>query len=145
MNIVKILGVAVGALAIGAAALSIANPNSFAETSADAHENLRTRIYKTDLREFVENTEQIIPSLSTYGKNWKIVSTNASENSTSIKAEVPVLIFIDDLEIKAVYNQSTNETTVNIRSAARLGSSDLGENRRHVLQILKVLDERFAR
>lgn len=145
MSTLKIFGIAVGAALAGAAALlTITNPGSAAETAADAKdENLRARRYKTDLQTFAGEAEKIIPTLSNYGKNWKLASADVTGSSAVIKAEVPVVVFTDDLEIKAAFDAEIGETTVNIHSAARLGSSDLGENRRHILQILKALDERF--
>jgi uncharacterized protein (DUF1499 family) len=59
-----------------------------------------------------------------------------------IKAEVPVVIFTDDLRVEL--NAEGGETIVNARSASRVGKSDLGENRRHLLQLFEVLDKKFA-
>jgi len=144
MNILKILGIAAGAAAVGIAGLAITNPGSVAETAENhKEENLRPRKYQTNLQMLVAELEKLIPTLMTYGQNWKFVSADVSENSAVIKAEVPVVFFTDDLEIKAEYDAENAETIVNIRSASRVGSTDCGENRRHVLQILPALDERF--
>lgn len=144
MNIIKIIGIAAGAAAAGLAGLSAMNPGNVAETSESHNdENLRPRRYQTTLENFVAETEKIIPGISTYGQNWKFIASSADENSASIKAEVPILVFTDDLEIKAESSAEKDEVLVNIRSAARVGNSDLGENRRHVRQILAALDEKF--
>lgn len=133
----------IGAIpAIGFGALAVLNPTNVAETS-ETSETLKTRHYKTDLQNFVAETEKIIPTLSTYSKNWRVVESKTENNSVTIKAEVPVLIFIDDLEVKANFDEEKGETTVNVHSISRVGKSDLGENRRHILQILNVLDEKF--
>jgi uncharacterized protein (DUF1499 family) len=146
MNILKIIGIAAGVAVAGAASLAIMNPTNIAETSADAKEEaLRPRIYKTDLQNFVGETEKIIADQTTYGKSWKFIATDTNGNSASIKVEVPVVVFTDDLVIKADFNSEKSELTVNIRSNSRVGKSDLGENRRHVLQILQALDEKFAK
>jgi uncharacterized protein (DUF1499 family) len=144
MNILKILGIVVGAAAVGVAGLAVANRGNVAET-AENHkdESLRPRKYKTNLENFVAGTEKLIPSLASYGQNWKFVSGNVSENSAVIKAEIPVIVFTDDLEIKAEFDAETGETIVNLRSASRVGNTDFGENRRHALQILQALDEKF--
>ena len=149
MNILKIVGIVAGAIAVGVSALAIANPGNSAETSADAKdENLRPRKYRTSLENFVAETEKIVPTLSTYGKNWNLNSGTAEKEaqngSAVILVEVPVVVFTDDLEIKAECDTEKNLTTVNIRSASRTGKNDFGENHRHVLQILQALDERFA-
>ena len=146
MNILKIIGIAAGVVVAGAAGLAVMNPTNIAETSVDAKEEiLRPRRYKIDLQTFTGETAKIVPTLSIYGRNWTLVSNNAAGNSATIKVEVPVVVFTDDLEIKADFDAGNNETIVNIRSNSRVGKSDLGENRRHVLQILAALDEKFAK
>lgn len=144
MSIIKIIGIAAGVAVAGMAGLAALNPGNVAETSEDAKDELlKTRRYKTDLQKFVTEAENIVPTLATYGQNWKIASSNLYENSASIKTEVPVVFFTDDLEIKAENDAEKGEVTVNIHSGSRVGKSDLGENRRHVLQILAALDEKF--
>lgn len=139
--------------AVGIAALAALNPTNVAETS-ETNEALKTRHYKTDLQNFVAETEKIIPTLSTYGQSWKLVGggggggmtfgKNESQyHSATIIVEVPVVVFTDDLEITANEESGKDEITVNVRSASRVGNSDFGENRRHILQILEALDEKF--
>ena len=119
-------------------------PTNVAETSpAHEEERLRSRRYRTDLKTFAAETERIIPTLATWGKNWKHVATEAAENSATIKAEVPVVVFIDDIVIKAEKDAAAGAIIVNIRSNSRVGKSDFGENRRHVLKILEALDAKF--
>jgi uncharacterized protein (DUF1499 family) len=146
MNILKIIGIAAGVGVAGIAGLAVLNPNNVAETSFDAKEEaLRPRRYKTDLQSFVAETEKIIPALSTYGKNWRLISTSTSGNSAVLKTEVPVVVFTDDLEIKADFDDEKGEAIVNVHSNSRVGKSDFGENRRHVLQILEALDKKFGK
>ncbi len=140
--------------AVGLAALAALNPTNVADTS-ETGEVLKTRHYKTDLQNFVAETEKIIPTLSTYGRSWKLVGggggggrtfgKNESQYhySATIIVEIPVVVFTDDLEINANEESGKDEITVNVRSASRIGNSDFGENRRHILQILKALDEKF--
>jgi uncharacterized protein (DUF1499 family) len=147
MSILKIIGIAAGVAVAGVAGLAglaAMNPGNVAETSEDAASELKPRRYKTDLKNFVAETEKIIPTLTKYGQNWKLASSNLYENSASIKAEIPVVFFVDDLEIKAESIAESGEIVVNIHSHSRVGKSDLGENRRHVLQILAALDEKFG-
>jgi uncharacterized protein (DUF1499 family) len=146
MNILKIIGIAAGAAVAGIAGLTIMNPGNTAQTSPDNQDTaLRTRRYKTDLPTFVGETKTLIPTVSTYGQDWKVVSSEAAGNSAVLKIEVPVVIFTDDLEIKADFDAEKGEVIVNVHSTSRVGKSDLGENRRHVLQILEVLDEWFLK
>jgi len=146
MNILKIIGIAAGAAVAGIAGLAIMNPNNVAQTSVDSQdEALRTRRYKTDLQTFTSETKTLIPTISNYGQDWKIISSETAGNSAVIKIEVPVVIFTDDLEIKADYDAEKSEVVVNVHSNSRVGKSDLGENRRHILQILEVLDKWFVK
>jgi hypothetical protein len=156
MSWLKILGIAAGVLAAaGAARLTMSNPGNVAETSVDNKDAaLRPRRYKTTLDNFRLETEKIIPTLSTYGKNWKnggggggsgkSSDMDWESGSASMLVEVPVFVFTDDLNITAEADGETEGITVNVRSASRFGNSDLGENRRHILQLLEVLDEKFG-
>ena len=142
-----IIGVIVVIVVIFAGLLLIARtfyPTNIAATAPDqTEENLRTRHFKTDLKTFTAETQKIIPTLSTWGKNWKYIATDEAENSAIIKAEVPVVVFTDDLQIKAEKVAASGEIIVNVRSNSRVGKSDFGENRRHVLQILEAMDAKF--
>ncbi len=121
-------------------------PTNVAETAPNhAEEKMRSRRYKTDLKIFAAEAQKLIPTLSTWGKNWKYVSTDENENSAVIKAEVPVVVFTDDLRITAEKDAVGDSIVVNIHSNSRVGKSDFGENRRHVLQILEVLDAKLLR
>jgi len=119
-------------------------PTNIAGTAPEhAEAVLRTRSYKTDLKTFRAETEKIIPTLSTWGRNWRLISAEENETSALIKAEVPVVVFTDDLQIKA--EKSIDGIVVNVHSNSRVGKSDLGENRRHLLQILEALDAKFGK
>jgi len=134
-----------GAIPIASLAiLSTLNQSNLAETSGNnVDTKLRTRRYKTDLQNFVAETEKVLPTVSTYGQNWRLITTDADENSAQIEVEVSVVFFTDDLKIKA--NFIEGEVSVDVRSASRIGTSDLGENRRHILKLLEILDEKFSR
>lgn len=156
MNIIKILSVAAGLAAAGLAGLAITNPGNTAETSDDAKdESLRTRYYQTDFDTFVEETKRLIPTMKTYGQNWKLAggagggggevgSDKSQHRSETLIVEVPVALFIDDLEINAVKESGADKVKVNLHSKSRTGKSDLGENKRHILQLLEALDEKFG-
>ena len=128
----------------GLAIFSALNSSSVGETSIDnENKSLRTRNYKTDLKTFVSKAAEIMPTLTTYGRNWRLVSADIFENTAQIKAEVPVQIFTDDLEIKANTVEGKEGISVDAHSKSRIGTNDLGENKRHVLQILQALDDEF--
>jgi len=133
---------------LAAAVLSVTRavfPTNVEETQPDhMDEHLRTRRYRTDPQTFAAEAEKLIPALSTWGGNWKHVSTETTEKFALVKAEVPVVFFTDDLQIKAEKDPSAERIFVNVRSSSRVGKSDFGENRRHVLKILNALDARFT-
>ncbi len=115
-------------------------PTNIAETSENAE--LKTRRYQTDLSAASEAVKKIIPTLSSWGLKWKLTESETRNDSAIIKAEVPVVMFTDDLEVKLV--QKENEVIVNVRSASRIGKSDFGENARHIRKFLSALDEKIG-
>lgn len=102
INIIKILGVAAGVAVAGLAGLAITNPGNAAETSADnKDENLKTRHYKVDFETFVEETKKIIPTLTTYGRDWKLIGKGGTvgvkeseARSATILVEVPYVFLL---------------------------------------------------
>lgn len=132
------------ALPAGIALLKAIKTSNVSETSPDqVDEKLKTRRYQRDLQTVKNSVEKIIPRLSTYFRNWRLVDSriNYENASAVIKAEVPVVVFTDDLEVKL--NKKGGEIIVNARSASRVGNEDFGENRRHIMQLLEALDKRF--
>lgn len=128
------------------AALFIAGrfyPDNIAETSLDGgNKNLKTRVYQTDLIMAEKAVREIIPTLSTWGGKWKIVGESESaDKGKIIKAEIPVVVFTDDLEVYIKQNQ--DKVSIDAKSNSRVGKSDFGENARHVRQLLDALDEKF--
>jgi uncharacterized protein (DUF1499 family) len=119
-------------------------PDNVAETSPDGGpKHLVTRYYRSDPDTAERVVRETIPTLSTWGGNWKLVDPGTREgNQIVIKAEVPVVVFTDDLAVTISYAGET--ARVNIRSASRVGKSDFGENRRHVAKLLDALDKRLA-
>lgn len=120
-------------------------PDNIAETAPDGgKKDLKTRYYKTDLETAEKTVKEIIPTLTTYGGNWKLVGDSAADDQKIIKAEIPVVVFTDDLQV--ILKKGAEEGTIqlDVRSNSRVGKSDFGENRRHVVQILEALDKKFA-
>src|SRR5215207_5922524 len=139
-----VVGISVGVASL-VALLVVARsfyPTNIADTAPEhAEAALRTRHYKTDLKTFRAETEKIIPTLSTWGRSWRTAASEENETAALVKAEVPVVFFNDDLQIKA--KKTPDGILVDVHSNSRIGKSDFGENRRHVLQILEALDARF--
>jgi uncharacterized protein (DUF1499 family) len=147
----RLIGLVIlGAIPAGMAIVQAKHPGKVAETSSTHSDpKLRTRYYpiRTTFTQFAQQIEALIPQLKNYGFRWKLVPTAASEQTSNfykIQAEVPVFFFTDDLEVRLRLSESGNGVVVDIRSAARVGKSDLGENRRHVLQLLAALDKQFG-
>lgn len=120
-------------------------PDNIAETAPDGgKKNLKTRVYETDLETAGKTVIETIPTLSTYGKNWKFVGESESAEKGKIyKAEVPVVVFTDDLEV--YLKQNGTEVSIDAKSNSRVGKSDFGENARHINQLLTALDEKLKR
>ncbi len=118
-------------------------PDNVAETAPDGGaKDLKTRVYKTDPANAAKIALETIPTLSSWGSNWKLTENKIENDTAIVKAEVPVVFFTDDLEVKI--KQTTGGVTVDVRSNSRVGKSDFGENRRHVVQILEALDKKFG-
>ncbi|MBC7798577.1 MAG: DUF1499 domain-containing protein [Pyrinomonadaceae bacterium] len=143
--------IAIVPIGISIFTLSAFNPTNVAETSSEhKDEKLRTRRYNFsgDLSAMKKAIEEAIPTLKTsiWGGNWRVVVKGLEDENDElkvIKAEIPVVMFTDDMRIEL--KRDNEEVIVNVRSNSRTGKSDLGENRRHILQILEKLDEEFSR
>jgi hypothetical protein len=146
-----VLGVLVGAY------LKFRNPINVAETNLTTEDlPLRTRIYrvKGGHAEAKKIVEQIVPTLTTYQSAWRIVSHDNNPKAkleaknvgkeSFVKAEVPVVFFTDDLQIRLSEGSTPDEVVVDVKSASRVGKSDFWENRRHIVQLLTALDEKFG-
>ncbi len=130
-----------GVAGMAAGVLAVLHPGLHAETSPDNPDpQMRTRVYNADIELVRKNVLEIIPQLKCYGAQWRLAVGNA-ENKVS--AEVPVLMFTDDLTVTLI--DLENGTRVDVYSQTQFqGKSDLGENRRHILQLLAALDEKLS-
>ena len=143
-QILIIAAVVIAAVGLGIFILArVVFPGNIAETDADSENaELKTRIYDADLATVFEAVKEIVPTLSTYGSNWKLLDSKTEPDKAFVKAEVPVIVFTDDLSVNL--KAADGKTSVGVRSNSRIGQSDFGENRRHILQILSRLDEKFG-
>ncbi len=120
-------------------------PDNIAETSKDGGtKNLKTRVYEKDIAQVKNAVKEIIPTLSTYGGEWKIVERAAGSGTAKevISVEVPVVVFTDDLEV-SLEETDAGKVRVDVRSQSRVGKSDFGENARHVRKLLAALDQKL--
>jgi uncharacterized protein (DUF1499 family) len=119
--------------------LGALNPGSMAQTQPDHPDaRLRTRHYKSTLSQVYQEVLNTIPELRTYIRPWRVTSHEENE----VRAEVSVLVFTDDVVV--TLKEEADGVMVDVHSASRVGKSDLGENRRHVLQLLSALDAKLA-
>ncbi|CAN5373811.1 hypothetical protein BH23BAC1_BH23BAC1_12460 [soil metagenome] len=120
-----------------------------AATSPDHKDlRLRTRIYNSeaDLVHICQRIGNIIPQLTNYGLNWKLIVSECQpgfDEQITLLAEVPVFFYTDDMEVKLQPGRIAGTFKVDIFSSSRVGKSDLGENKRNILNLLKVLDREF--
>lgn len=116
-------------------------PTNSAQTSpGDA--DLKTRLYEITPAEAAKKIAAL--PLSTYGRSWKAVEQNhISPNEIQLVFHVPVVLFSDILTV-SLKRRDGETTEVNVESHSKIGSGDFGENRRHVLQMLKALDSQFS-
>jgi len=152
----------IGGIGAGIMALTILNPSIEAQTSPNHKDaRLKTRHYQASINDVRRVVEEIIPLQRKYGARWRIAHLQQGEKAVGlfvkspkfinegtegvqqkIAAEVPVLFFTDYLVV--TLRGEKGFTRVDIHSKSRFpGRSDLGENRRHVLQLLAALDAKF--
>jgi uncharacterized protein (DUF1499 family) len=123
------------------------NPTNFAETRPNHSDaQLRTRAYRVAPSAVVSTVREIVPQLRTYGRAWRVNPARGSRaigsrDAVVVQCEVPVLIFTDDLKITV--QEQGEHTGVDVESRSRVGRGDFGENRRHILQLLRALDARL--
>lgn len=132
---------------VGFGIAALTRPQKTVAETSPAHPDpaLVTRYYTADLNTACRFVCEVVPTISTWGRAWRLVEDGSNEEvkcSGEIRAEVPVVIFTDDILITV--RESGNKVSVNARSASRIGSDDWGENRRHIIQLFEKLDTKFA-
>ena len=137
------------ALVVAAKFLNTNPPTNSAQTSPDASDPLlRSRIYRASWTDAVSVCEQTLNEQRSYFRPWKHGRNSVSGTAPGaqlvevLRAEVPVFFFTDDFEV-TLRDEGGGQIRVDARSTARLGKGDFGENKRHVLQFLKDLDEKM--
>lgn len=136
-NWLFIVAVPVAAFLIAGKTMNTYPLTNSEQTSPDAAPELRPRFYWQSVEEVNEVARAVVREQKTWFKSWNEVK--AADNS--IHVEIPVLFFTDDLTIHV--EESEGQTRVNVTSKSRVGHGDFGENRRHIAQFLRALDERL--
>ncbi len=107
---------------------------------ADA--NLKTRFYTASVEEVAKTLRALVPDLKTYGRAWRLNDTARQNDGVTLRIEVPVLVFTDDLTVSL--SSERGRTRVDVTSKSRVGKGDFGENRRHIAQLLQRLDAEMS-
>ena len=134
------------AFLVAAKMLNSSPPTNRAQTSPDGAPELRTRVYPRDLNTTFDAVREVVQNQTTYGRSWRIVESAHAESDLTtrhLNVEVPVLFFTDDL--KVTLRAQGEKTSVDVESKSRVGQGDFGENRRHIMQFLRDLDEKFTK
>ena len=135
--------------AAAVAILAARNPGNVAQTRPDHPEPaLRTRRYahRGDAAALQQAIEAAIATRNTCGQSWRLTGTTLTpDGGFTVRAEVPVLFYTDDLEVGVQPGPDGAYWQVDVTSRSRVGKSDLGENRRHVKQLLNALDGKLGR
>lgn len=75
-------------------------------------------------------------------RGWSLASSNDQTGSIRAESTTLVLRFVDDVRVHIGLDEN-GQTRVDVRSASRKGSGDLGRNRRTVGKFLRRLDRRL--
>jgi uncharacterized protein (DUF1499 family) len=119
--------------------LAFSNTTNRVDTATGTPPDLLPRRYSASQQAVADAVAAAVDQLG-----WELVYRN--DTSTSFEIEVPVAglgWFIDDL--KVTLSDENGNTIVNAHSQSRVGRGDLGENRRHVVQLFTVLDQKLER
>lgn len=76
-------------------------------------------------------------------RGWSLASSNDQTGSIRAESTTLVLRFVDDIRVHIGLDEN-GQTRVDVRSASRKGSGDLGRNRRSVGKFLSRLDKRLG-
>lgn len=107
-----------------------------AETRPDHPDpSLRTRTYPIEYDDFFLTVLNVIETLP----RWEVVQSDREKGVIQATRQTRLFRFIDDVRIQMT-QKGTQELTVNIRSASRVGKGDFGQNARNIRELLDRLD-----
>lgn len=117
--------------------LAASSATNRADTATNTPSDLQPRQYAASRQQVSEALVAATDQL-----DWDLVFRGSDNASFEIEVPVPRWgWFIDDL--KVTLSDTNGATTVNMQSQARVGRGDLGENRRHIVQLFSVLDQQL--
>lgn len=115
--------------------LAASSTTNRADTATNTPSDLQPREYAASRQQV---SDALVAAVDQLG--WELVRNN----DTSFEIEVPVPRwgwFIDDMTV--TLSETNDTTTINMQSQSRVGRGDLGENRRHIVQLFTVLDAKL--
>ena len=72
---------------------------------------------------------------------WTLISSPSGQGDFRVEAKTMLLRFVDDVTIRIA--EQGGATTVNVRSASRVGRGDFGQNARNIRAFLLELDRQM--
>jgi len=131
-----------GALFWFSIAMNTNPPSNRAQTAPHAPDPaLQTRVYAAPVELVAEKVRAL--HISTYGRSWKL-DEDAEVGPNKIVFRVPVIVFTDILTV-SLQSEGGDKTRLDVESHSQIGKGDFGENRRHIKQLLNVLDALLPR
>ena len=98
------------------------SPNCVSSQTTDAVHKIAPLTFTSNPQQAIANLKNIIPSLP----RTKII--NETEDYLYVEFKSALLGFVDDVE----FYLDSNANAIQVRSASRLGQSDLGVNRQRI-------------
>ncbi len=112
-----------------------------AETRPDHPDpSLKTRTYILPAARLFTALIDVIQTLP----RWKVVHQEAENGEISAERKTRLFGFIDDIKIRLTTTEP-GKTTLNIKSASRVGKGDLGQNARNIREIFSALDHKIGK
>ncbi len=138
-----IIGIPIVTLGVIGKVTNTDPPTNSAQTTPDAAPELRTRVYSQSVETVNQKAREVATAQTTWLRSWRVAPPGEITSGTphhDFQVEVPVLFFTDDLTVH-LDTTDDGETRVNVESKSRVGQGDFGENRRHIAQFLRALDQ----
>lgn len=101
--------------------------------------SLRARTYTITYNSFFSKLLETIKELP----RWQVLSQDKTSGEIATTRKSRLFRFVDDVRIQVV-KTGTQEVTVNISSASRVGKGDFGQNARNIRELLNKLDQNIS-
>jgi hypothetical protein len=114
------------------------NANAASTSETPQFEELRTPRFAKSRLEVFDATVKAIEDQS----GWELTSRADSEQSLQVEISTMLGIFTDQMRISFI--DENGVTRVDIQSQALKGSADFGSNRRHIVELIKALEQQLG-